>query len=132
MVITTTARHLAVDDAIKQFAEKRLAKLERFAQDIREAHIILSVEKYRHTAEILLRLNRHEMLAREETGDVLASIDRAVDNLERQLRKLKERRAGRVKGETRLAASDLAGGPPAPADEGDWDEAGLAGGTLPE
>jgi len=132
MVITTTARHMDVDEATKQFIEKRLAKLERFTQDIREAHLILILEKYRYTAEILLRLNRHEFLAREETGDVLGSIDLAVDNLEGQLRKWKEKRAGRVKGETRLAASEVAGGATPPADEGESENTGLAGGGSAE
>src|SRR5262249_40431224 len=132
MHITTTARHLDVDGAVKEFIEKRLAKLEHFTQDIREAHVILSLEKYRYTAEIILRLNRHELMAREETGDALASVDRAVDNLEGQLRKWKERRAGRVKGETRLAASEVAGGATPPAEEGEPENTGLAGGSQAE
>lgn len=132
MIITTTGRHLDVDEGVKQFIEKRLAKLERFAGEVREAHIILSLEKYRYTAEFILRVNRHEFVAREETGDVLGSIDRAVDNLEGQLRKWKEKRAGRVKGEMRLAASEVAGGATPPADEGESENTGLAGGGSAE
>lgn len=132
MVITITARHLEVDEASKQFVEKRLAKLERIVQDIREAHVILTLEKYRHTAEIILRLNRHEILAREETGDMLSSIDRAGDNLEGQLRKWKEKRASRVKGETRLAASEVGGAAVPAPEEGEGENTGLAGGSQAE
>jgi putative sigma-54 modulation protein len=127
MVITTTARHLDVSEEVKAFADKRLSRLERFVQDIREAHVILTAEKYRYTAEIILRLNRHEIVTREETGDVLTSIDRAVDRLEAQLKKLRERRIERGKGQGRPAPA--AGAAAAGGEDEDWDEAGLAEGA---
>jgi putative sigma-54 modulation protein len=134
MVITTTARHMEVGSDVKEFAEKRLAKLERYAPDIREAHLILNAEKHRYTAEIILRLNRHEIVAREENSDVRTSIDRAADRLEHQIKKLKERRASHGKGEGRPGRPGANGqaGEAGPDEDAEWGEAGLAGGQGPE
>jgi putative sigma-54 modulation protein len=93
MQISTTARHCELDPAVREFAERRLERLERLARDIREAHLVVSAEKYRHTAEITLHLTRHEIVSREESTDAHAAIDRAAQQLETQLRRLKERRA---------------------------------------
>jgi putative sigma-54 modulation protein len=98
MQINTTARHCELDPAVRQFAERRLERLERLARDIREAHLVVSAEKYRHTAEITLRLTRHEIVSREESTDAHAAIDRAAAQLEAQLRRLKERRADHRQG----------------------------------
>ena len=95
MQIHTTCRHTRLTPAIKRHLEERLAKLERFAT-IREAHVVLETEKYRQIAEIQLKTRDREVLCREESRDMIASIDLAVDRLERQLKKLKEKRSTRI------------------------------------
>ncbi len=95
MRINTTARHCELDPEVRLFAEQRLEKFHRFARDIREAHLVVSTEKYRHTAEITLKLKHREMVSREHSNDARAAIDLAADHLERQLRRLKERRVDR-------------------------------------
>ena len=95
MQISTTARHCDLDPEVRLFAQKRLARLERFARDILEAHLTVTAEGYRHSAEISLKLRRHEMVIRQESTEARAAIDRAADRLEKQLRRLKERRVDR-------------------------------------
>ncbi|HUK64463.1 MAG TPA: ribosome-associated translation inhibitor RaiA, partial [Dongiaceae bacterium] len=67
-------------------------KLERFARDIQEAHLVVTAEKFRHTAEITLRLKHHEMVSREESDTSRLAIDAAATRLEQQLRRLKDKR----------------------------------------
>ena len=95
MLINTTARHCELDPEDRLHAHQRLEKLQRYARDLHEAHLIVSAEKYRHTAEITLKLKHHEMVSREESTGARMAIDRAADVLEEQLRRLKERRIGR-------------------------------------
>ncbi len=95
MQISTTARHCDLDGELRQFAQQRLVKLERFARDIHEAHLILTVEKFRHIAEITLRLNHHELVSREESTEPRVAIDLAADRIEEQLRRYKDRRIER-------------------------------------
>jgi putative sigma-54 modulation protein len=98
MQIHTTARHceLAADD--RAFAQQRLEKLEKFARDLHEAHLIVTAEGYRHTAEITVHLKGREVVSREASTDARAAIDLAADHLEVQLRKLKGRRVDRYHG----------------------------------
>ena len=92
MQISTTARHCELDAEVRTFALQRLAKLERFARDIQEAHLVVTAEKFRHTAEITLRLKHHEMVSREESNTSKVAIDLAAQRLEQQLRRLKDKR----------------------------------------
>lgn len=113
MQIHTTARHCEIDPEVRLFALERVKRLERYARDIREAHLVLSIEKYRHRAEITLKLGAHEMVSRRESTDAHAAIDRAAERLERQLRRLKDKRVSRRRGGRPLpvvVASDAADG----------------------
>lgn len=92
MQISTTARHCELDAQVREFTLQRLAKLERFAHDIQEAHVVVTVEKFRHTAEITLRIKHHEMVSREESDSSKMAIDLAAHRLEQQLRRLKDKR----------------------------------------
>jgi putative sigma-54 modulation protein len=98
MHISTTTRHCELDPELRLFALQRLGRLGRFARDIREAHLILSLEKYRHSAEITLKLGAGEFVSRRESTDPRAAIDRAAERLERQLRRRKDKRVSRKRG----------------------------------
>ena len=98
MQILTTTRHCELDREVRLHAQQRLEKLRKFARDIREAHLIVTAERYRHSAEITLRLNHHELVSREESTEPRIAIDLAADRLEQQLRRFKEKRVGRKRG----------------------------------
>ncbi|HEY2955924.1 MAG TPA: ribosome-associated translation inhibitor RaiA [Candidatus Eisenbacteria bacterium] len=95
MQILTTVRHCELDPEVRLHAHQRLEKLGKFARDIREAHLIVTAERYRHSAEITVRLNHHELVSREESNEPRTAIDLAADRLEQQLRRFKEKRVGR-------------------------------------
>lgn len=95
MQITTTARHCELDERDRSFAEERLAKLGRLARDILEANLIVTGEKYRHTAEITLKLKHRELFSREQSTERRTAIDLAAGRIEQQLRRLKGRRQDR-------------------------------------
>lgn len=95
MLINITARHCELDPDVRQFAEHRIEKFQRFARDIREAHLIVSCEKYRYTAEVTLKLNHHDVVSREEATEARGAIDLSADHIEEQLRRLKDRRVDR-------------------------------------
>ena len=109
MQISTTVRHCELDPEDRLHAHQRLEKLQRYARDLHEAHLIVSAEKYRHTAEITLKLKHHEMVSREESTGARMAIDRATDALEEQLRRLKERRIDRKQRGKEAPAADERG-----------------------
>ncbi|MEO5880741.1 MAG: ribosome-associated translation inhibitor RaiA [Candidatus Eisenbacteria bacterium] len=95
MQINTTARHCEIDPELRALAVDRLERCTRFASDLHDVRLIVTAEKFRHTAEVLLRVNHHEMLSKEEAPEMRVAIDRAIDALEEQLRRLKDRRVER-------------------------------------
>jgi putative sigma-54 modulation protein len=95
MEITTTGRRYKLTPELKEIVEKRLAKLERYSEGEMEAHLVLVVEKYRNIAELTLRADGNDLVSREESEEMVTSIDGVVDRMERQLRKLNARRKTR-------------------------------------
>ena len=98
MNITTTARHCELVPEDRQFVQQRLERLVRYFRDPRdlmEAHVVVGVEKYRHSAEITLKLRRGEVVSREEANDSRAAIEQAAERLEQRILRLKERRLSR-------------------------------------
>ena len=102
MQISTTARHCELDPEVRLFIEQRFAKLEKYARDIQEAHLVVTAEKFRHVAEITLKLKHKDMVSREHSTDPRLAIGLAADRLEKQLRRLKERRVDRKRHATSL------------------------------
>jgi putative sigma-54 modulation protein len=80
-----------VSPAVKSYTEEKLQKLEKYSRKIIEAHVMLSLERYRNIAEIVLRVNGGDITGRAESADMYASIDTVVDKLERMLNKRKDK-----------------------------------------
>jgi putative sigma-54 modulation protein len=98
MKISTTARHCELAPEDRTFVQQRLERLLRYFRDPRdlmEAHVVVGVEKYRHSAEITLKLRHGEVVSREEANDSRAAIEQAAEHLEQQIRRLKEKRLSR-------------------------------------
>ena len=95
MQIRTTARHCTLDDDIRALANLRLEKCQRFARDLREAHVIVTSEGFRYIAEITAQLTRRAVAVREEAHQPRLALERAADRLEEHLRRLHERRIDR-------------------------------------
>jgi len=91
MKIIFKGKHIEVTDAIRNYIEKRLSKIERHFDHILEVIVTLSVEKSRQIVEVTLQTNRALIRAEEETDDMYTSIDKVADKLERQIKKYKEK-----------------------------------------
>ncbi|MFN2476757.1 MAG: ribosome hibernation-promoting factor, HPF/YfiA family [Chthoniobacterales bacterium] len=90
--VKVTGRHLQITPAISDYVTKKIENLHLDYPRIIEAHVILEVEKYRHSAEVILVCSNHITIeACEETNDMYAAIDAATDKVGRQMRKYKTR-----------------------------------------
>ena len=120
MHVTVTFRHVDPTPALRAYAEEKLARVKKYLRRPVDAHVILSVAKERHVAEITLKADHVTMVAQEETHDLYSAIDLALDKLEHQAQKLKAKRrshrgAGGRGGEPpEVTASVLAAEPEAP------------------
>jgi putative sigma-54 modulation protein len=102
MAIEITGRHVDVTDSMRDYAEKRLSKLETEFQRVDKIHVILDVQKYVHMAEVIAHMGRQVSVeAKAESDSMYASIDEVVDKVEKQLRKSLEKKHEH-KGESKL------------------------------
>jgi ribosome hibernation promoting factor len=96
MRLEITGRHMEMTDALKIHVENGIGKLRNHLDCELDASAVLSVEKHRHIAEIALNANGVRLSGKESSSDMYASIDGALDKLDKQIRrsKKKERHAG--------------------------------------
>ena len=92
MAITVTARHMEATSEIQSYAEEKAQRILDDFPRVEHIHVILDAEKHRRLAEFVVQAkNRIRVEAEESSGDLTASIDSAVEKVERQLRKLRDR-----------------------------------------
>ncbi|QAR33051.1 ribosome-associated translation inhibitor RaiA [Geovibrio thiophilus] len=91
MNVQITARNIEITDAIRSYAEKKVAKLEKYFDHITEANVLLEVQKNLHIVEVLITAKGVFMKGLEKSEDLYASIDLSVDKIEKQLIKYKEK-----------------------------------------
>lgn len=89
MLFKFVGKNIDITDSLKDMAEKKLSKLEKYFSEEIEARVVFSVIKDSQTVEVTVYLPDTIIRAEETTDDMYASIDRAVDVLERQIRKHK-------------------------------------------
>jgi len=91
MNVEITGRHINITPSIRTYVMKRLRKFTKLLGNDINSHVILEVAKDRHKAEILLKSKRMDIAVSGETQDMYSSILRAVEKLERQALKQKQR-----------------------------------------
>ncbi len=109
MQISITARQCEISPGVRQFAQQRLEKLNKYASDIHGIHVIVRHERGMHHAEITLRVNGTEFVCTQQHAEAGAAIDVAADRLEEQLRRLKDRRLDRTQRATGEKGATAAG-----------------------
>ena len=103
MKYTYTCKKVTLNDSIKDYAEKKISKLERyFREEDTSASVTFSVEKdHLCTVEITIRGAGPLLRAQTEApdGDMRGAIDAAVGYIERQILKNKTRLSKRLRSE---------------------------------
>jgi putative sigma-54 modulation protein len=114
MQVSVTFRKVEASDTLRDYANEKLHRMKRYVEDPIEAHVVLSVEKFRHLAEVTINANGLVINGAEETGDLYSAIDMVVDKLETQIkkhrRKLRQRKGdGGARGQLKTSALAEAG-----------------------
>lgn len=86
-----TGKNIEVTEGLKERVTKKISKLDKFFNNETEAHVTLSVQRLRQTAEVTISFNGIVLRAEESNEDMYVSIDKAIDLLERQIRKNRTR-----------------------------------------
>ncbi len=91
MNIIINCRQMDLTKNLKEYAEEKVGKFKKYLGNVSEATVTLSVDKYRHKAEVLLRVGGAAIQAESTTGEMYSSIDDVVEKLARQVRKFKDK-----------------------------------------
>lgn len=89
--VTVTGRHVAVTDAMKDYAIEKVSKLERFSPRMIDASVTMDVQKLDQRVDIRIHFNNMDINSHAITPDMYASIDKAVDRLQTQIRRYKSK-----------------------------------------
>lgn len=100
MTIRFTCRQTRLTPALRQFAEEKLSRLQRYLDADSEVHMVLSVEKHRHQAEMTINSARRLFTGTAITDDLFTAIGLVLEKLEKQMRRDKRRRSDRRRQET--------------------------------
>lgn len=91
-------KNLDPSDALKAYVGEKLDRMEKYFSGPTEANVVLSIEKFRHSAEINITGDRLTIIGKEETEEMYSAIDMVLDKLEVQIKKSKQKgRAYRAK-----------------------------------
>jgi putative sigma-54 modulation protein len=118
MRLEITGRHVEVTPPLRQLIDRRLARLERVLNDAAvSAQVILTKEKYRHLAEIVIHARGdHTMRGTGEGNAWPISMRQAAEKIEQQAHRLKGKWNGRKRASAgRRTVAAPAGAPPEPA-----------------
>jgi putative sigma-54 modulation protein len=85
--VSVTFRHVEPTDAIRLYAERKFAHVGKLLKRTCQAHLILTVDKYRQHGEVTVKSGRLSVSAQEETKDLYSVIDLLADKVGRQLKK---------------------------------------------
>lgn len=97
MKMNFTARQMKVYDSVKETAEKKLAKFNKFFDEGAEMDITFSLPNGQEMVEITIRSQGMVFRAEEAADTFATAIDSATEALERQIRKNKTRLQKKIK-----------------------------------
>ncbi len=112
MEIIVRGKNVDVNPALRQYAEKRLAKIGRYLrQSPPTCQVTLSIEREEHVVEVMVPLNGVLLRAEERNREAFSAVDAVVEKLERQFEKYKTKLQRRDKAEITPEAKSGEGEP---------------------
>ena len=91
MRLNVRTRNGVVPERLKEHAEKKIAKLTKYFDGIQTVELLNGSERGLHTVEINLEGDGLFLRSEERASDLYAAVDTAVDKMERQIKRFRER-----------------------------------------
>lgn len=85
-------RHMESSASLRDYAESKLERIvDKYVQGKVDATVVMSVEKHWHIADFTLHIKSFTVKGKERSDDMYSSIDLALEKIEKQLRRHKDR-----------------------------------------
>ena len=112
MQINISAKGTELTEALKEYAKKKLSKIEHFFGNIQKIEIELEVEKVkedsmRQIAKVNVWVAGQILHATEASESMYSSIDMIIDKLDQQIKKYKDKRVHEKRRDSAKAKQDL-------------------------
>src|SRR5258708_2331961 len=115
--IVINGRGMGVSDKVREYAEKKIGKLDHYLSDINEVRVDLSAERTardaddRQVVQLTVPLRGTILRSEEHSSDIFTSLDMALEKLQRQIHRYKAkhhrgRGDGRELGQSDMVADD--------------------------
>ena len=91
MKVQVRGKGVQVTDALRDYADKKVNKLEKHFTHLNSATVIETIQGKQHRVEVQIDGDGILLRGEEHGDDMYAAIDRVVDKLERQMQKRKGR-----------------------------------------
>lgn len=84
MVTNYHGESTLLSDAFKELCEKKLAKLEKYADNM-NIEVYLSKEGKDHILKMVLTTDNYEVVSKEKSDDMYKNVDLCIDSLKKQI-----------------------------------------------
>ena len=107
MQTSVTFKNIDSSENLRSYVADKLDRFDKYLYNPAEASVVLSVEKFRHIAEVNINGDRLNIQGKEETEDMYSAIDMVLDKLETQIKKSKEKLSDKRSGARHRGKADL-------------------------
>lgn len=98
MNIAITFRHLDSSEAVKEYAQEKVGRIQKFLRKPMKASVIVSVLKGEQNAEVIVNAGSEHYTAKVTSENMYASLDRVVDKILHQIEHAKGVKVGSKRG----------------------------------
>lgn len=98
MNLEITNRNYEPSQRVRDHAEERITKFDKYLRDLSQVRLTLSEEKLDKVCEVHLRAYGKDFHSHATAEDMLQSVDRACASMEQQLRRHRDRLTDQRKG----------------------------------
>ncbi len=95
MNLNIVSKNLPVTDGMRSYTEKKMQRIKKYFDDSLEITVTFSVQKNMQMVEVLAHASGLYLKGMDRSEDMYASLDQAVDKIERQVARYKSRLVGR-------------------------------------
>lgn len=132
MDVVVVGKHTEIDPALRALTVEKVQRVAKFASDVRRVDVDYEQHPTRraedsHSCEILVHVRQHLVKGTAAATEHVIALERTLDKVEEQMRRLHERRVGRRNGSRARGARAAAAATttiPGTADADDGDGAG--------
>ena len=98
MQVSVTGRHMEIEESVREYAVDKTGKLTRYYDRIERIEVVFDQgpNQHEHEVELVVRADhKNTFVAHAEGKDFYGVVDLAIDKMERQLTKHKEKHRNR-------------------------------------